>query len=133
MKEISKKDYNKCKNAVRSAIRQQFSRSAHYKAFKDSKKVYWKKKTISPNFKVSYRKRVSYECACCKELHPGSEINVDHIEPIGYGVFGDIKDAALFYELVYCPHDNLQILCKGCHDKKTKKENKDRSFDNASF
>ena len=121
---ISKKDYNKCKNAIRATIRQQFARSDHYKEFIDKHRVEWKEKLISENFKVSYRKRVSYRCQCCGELFSKGEINVDHIKPIGTGVLNTIQDTYEFYMKVYCSHENLQILCKDkCHKNKTKNEN----------
>ena len=121
---VSKKDKNLCKNAVRSAIRQTFTRSDHYKEFLQSKRIEWFK---------GKRKRVSYRCEDCQELFSSTEINVDHIQPIGKGVYEEIRDAEAFYDLVFCDHSNLQILCKTCHKKKSAHERKNPSFDNAQF
>ena len=134
-KNITPKDYNKVKNAIKSTIRQQFSRSDHYKKFLESKRIEWKEKVISEKtFKVSYRKRVSYRCVGCNELISAKSVNVDHITPIGHGVYQNIEDALKLYKLVYCSWDNLQILCKEkCHKRKTKKENENKSFHNAEF
>lgn len=133
-KDKKNKDYNRCKNSIREAIRKSFSRSDIYKNFLKSKRVEWKEKVVSDKFKVSLRKRVSYRCNLCKDLFSAKQINVDHIEPIGRGVLGSIEDTHLYYTLVYCSEDNLQILCKDkCHKEKTKRENAAPSFDNAEF
>lgn len=122
--EVSKKDYNKVKNLIRSSIRKAFIRSDHYRSFIDSHRIEWKD---------GDRKRVSYKCECCGELFKKSEIQVDHIKPIGKGVYNDISDAPLFYKLVFCDHSNLQVLCAVCHKDKTKKEGKKPSYHNAIF
>ncbi len=122
--DISKKDYNLCKNAVRSAIRKSFSRSEHYKGFLKLHRI---------ETHVGKRFRVFYKCNECEGLCPQNQINVDHINPIGKGVYNGIEDAKSFYELVYCPYSNLQILCKECHSLKTKRENKSPSFSNMIF
>lgn len=122
---ISKKDYNKLKNAVRNQIRQAFSRSDHYKEFLELNRVEW----LSGK-----RKRVSYKCAHCGQLFSKPDINVDHIIPIGKGTYNDISDAHAYFSLVYCSYDNLQILCKDkCHKVKTKREQSAPSFHNALF
>lgn len=50
------------------------------------------------------------------------EIQVDHIEPIG-----ELKDWDSHIEKMFCPASNLQVLCKDCHNKKTKNERTLRS------
>lgn len=42
---------------------------------------------------------------------------VDHIKPVG-----KFKDWNTYIENLFCEEENLQLLCKECHDKKTKKE-----------
>ena len=32
----------------------------------------------------------------------------------------------MLYNRVFCNDSNLQVICKDCHDKKSKKENKER-------
>ena len=46
-----------------------------------------------------------------------SNICVDHIDPIG-----SIKSWDTFIERLFTGPDNLQLLCKACHNKKTKDE-----------
>ena len=121
---MNKRDENVCKNAVRSAIRKSFARSEHYKEFLQGQRVEWRQ---------GNRKRVSYKCNCCGELFKKTEINVDHIIPIGKETYRTLADAHYFYTLVYCPHSNLQVLCKDCHKDKTRREAKTPQFHNALF
>lgn len=121
---MNKRDENICKNAVRSAIRQSFSRSEHYKEFLQGKRIEWLE---------GRRKRVSYKCNSCGELFKKTEINVDHIIPIGKETYRSLEDAKYFFDLVYCSHENLQVLCKACHKDKTRQENQNPQFHNALF
>lgn len=121
---MNKKDEALCKNAVRSAIRKAFTRSDYYKEFLAMHRIEWY---------AGKRKRVSYECKKCKEKVSSSDINVDHIIPIGRGVYNGIEDAHYFYSLVFCPYSNLQILCKTCHKQKSAQERKNPSYHNARF
>lgn len=61
-----------------------------------------------------------YECNICHKLFPLKQVEVDHIIPImDKGVTWDEVIKRMF-----CEKDNLQVLCKGCHSKKTKEERK---------
>ena len=74
-------------------------------------------------------KRGFYECADCKEHVPNTtktggkrtkNVFVDHIDPI-VPVTGWISwDAGSERRL--CEENNLQLLCKACHDSKSKIE-----------
>lgn len=71
-----------------------------------------------------------YLCACCKESVPATtkvgkkrqkNVFVDHIDPIvnpetGFTTWDD------FIERMFCEKENLQLLCKSCHDKKSSEE-----------
>lgn len=74
--------------------------------------------------KKSGRLANHYRCAQCEKDFPQSGVQVDHIEPIG-----SCKSWDEFIERLFCEADNLQVLCKACHKKKTKKENKKRNED----
>jgi hypothetical protein len=82
---------------------------------------------------VKSKARVSrgfYTCASCKEEVPASlktekgrvnNVYVDHIDPVvdpsvGFTTWDD------FIERLFCEEDNLQVLCKACHDEKSSKE-----------
>lgn len=61
-----------------------------------------------------------YKCAKCKKAFPSKEVQVDHIKPVvsanGFTSWDD------FIKNLFCSEENLQVLCKGCHSIKTKKE-----------
>ena len=52
-------------------------------------------------------------------------IFIDHINPVIDPELG-FENWDTFVERLFCPEDNLQPLCRVCHDKKSKKENKVR-------
>lgn len=76
--------------------------------------------------------RGKYKCNGCKKAVPFSnKVNgkrqpntfVDHINPVidpkvGFTTWDD------FIERLFCEAENLQLLCKTCHDKKSKEERK---------
>jgi 5-methylcytosine-specific restriction endonuclease McrA len=66
------------------------------------------------------RQKWEYKCNECKNWFKGDEINVDHIKPAGS--LNCASDLPIFVEKLFCEVDNLQVLCKTCHDKKTKLE-----------
>lgn len=63
-----------------------------------------------------------YECNSCKTLYKSTDVQVDHIKPAGS--LQDYKDLPNFVKTLFCEADNLQVLCKACHDVKTKQERK---------
>lgn len=69
--------------------------------------------------KASGRQAKHYRCAKCRRDFPQKQVQVDHKEPIGTFQSWDV-----FVEKLFCEKENLQVLCKPCHNKKTKKERK---------
>ena len=79
-------------------------------------------------------KRGFYLCAECKEHVPNTikqgakrvkNVFIDHIEPI-VPVTGWISwDSCI--ERMFCESSNLQLLCKECHDSKSKEETAERT------
>ena len=90
---------------------------------------------ISDCLKAARTKRGFYECAGCKEDVPTTKLEgrkrnknvfVDHIEPI-VPVTGWVNwDSCI--DRMFCEGDNLQLLCKNCHDDKSKEEAGQRKF-----
>ncbi len=72
--------------------------------------------------KSSKRQAKHYLCAICLDEFPSTQIQIDHVEPIGSTSTWDEFIARLF-----CEKDNLQAVCKGCHAIKTKTERQDES------
>lgn len=72
--------------------------------------------------KKSGRDAKHYKCAMCEESFPSTQVQVDHIKPIG-----SWDDWNYVVEALFCEADNLQVLCKPCHKKKTNKEKKNKN------
>jgi len=68
------------------------------------------------------RQKFEYQCANCLQWFPDKKINVDHINPAG--TLRCANDLPGFVERLFCEVDGLQVLCSGCHDKKTADERK---------
>ncbi len=68
---------------------------------------------------VNNRKRAWVDCVHCNKRLGKSTIdyNVDHIVPVG-------NPSSDMIMLMF-DRDNLQVLCKDCHDKKTKQDLQD--------
>lgn len=64
-----------------------------------------------------------YRCASCRKDFALSSVQVDHIDPVVDPATGFI-DWNTFITRLFCDKGNLQVLCKTCHTKKTKKEQK---------
>lgn len=69
--------------------------------------------------KKTGRKALHFRCASCRKEFPQNRVQVDHKIAIGKCLTWDE-----FIEKLFCEKDNLQVLCKVCHKKKTKKEQK---------
>lgn len=68
------------------------------------------------------RKAKHYKCAMCGNLFVAKDVQIDHTTPIvdpelGFTTWDD------FIQNLFCEVDNLQVLCKEDHKRKTKDEN----------
>lgn len=70
------------------------------------------------------RLKWEYQCNKCKKWYPDKKVNVDHIAPLGE--LRCYEDLPNFVKTLFCEASNLQVLCSGCHDKKTKQEKQKR-------
>lgn len=68
------------------------------------------------------RQKFEYQCNECNNWFPEKKIQVDHIIPAGS--LNCASDLPGFVERLFCEADNLQVLCSGCHNEKTKLEKK---------
>lgn len=62
-----------------------------------------------------------YRCAECKQEFTSKDIQIDHINPVVDPAVGFV-DWNTFIERMFCSKDNLQVLCKTCHDIKSRSE-----------
>lgn len=67
---------------------------------------------------ASGRQAQHYKCAGCNKDFPAKDVCVDHISPVilpnvGFTTWDE------YIERMFCSKDNLQCLCKTCHDAKS--------------
>jgi 5-methylcytosine-specific restriction endonuclease McrA len=75
---------------------------------------------------INKRQKWEYQCNKCKDWFKSDEVNIDHIEPAGS--LNCSNDLPSFVDTLFCEVDNLQTLCKVCHDEKTQLERKLKQF-----
>ena len=83
-----------------------------------------KEKAVHPTIKGP-RGGKMYQCCKCKNAFNANKINVDHIDsivPIGVKQ----KDMSIdeYVNRLFCPVENLQVLCEEDHKIKTKEGRK---------
>jgi 5-methylcytosine-specific restriction endonuclease McrA len=98
---------------------------------------YEKENLVKEEFFVLSKKgkpmrRVRFPCAICGKKVSRSSIRRDHIDPVinpetGFPLtqLGE-DDWNVYIKRLFCSGDNIQLICKPCHDGKTKKEKKER-------
>lgn len=110
---------NRVKNFIisllRSGSRKWPPRSNVLNAAKTEKKINPKSKRLAQH----------YKCNACKKDFPLTQISVDHIEPVVDPATGFI-DWNTYIQRMFVDEAFLQVLCDGCHTKKTNKERKQR-------
>ena len=78
-----------------------------------------KSKTVKKKNPKTGRMAQFYKCAKCKKEFTSKDVQVDHINPIGFDKTWDE-----FIDKLFCEKENLQVLCVPCHKKKSKEEQK---------
>lgn len=72
----------------------------------------------NPRSKKRFPKVKAYECNMCKSVVRASEAEVDHIK--GHHSLKELSDIDSFIKgIVLVTKEDLQILCKPCHNKKS--------------
>lgn len=106
--------------------------------------IVWQLRKISYRWYARYQalklakvlgKPNTYKCASCQKDYKKEPrkrtITVDHIQPVkDPSKPNAFQDALIsctcgvceYLRRMFCPVEGLQVLCKDCHDKKTKKE-----------
>jgi len=120
---------------IRGALRRAFARSPAVQETKKAvrKEFPLKKKDGTP----AKRPAVRYLCAECGKWFKGTDVAVDHINPV---ILDGFDDWNTFVDRLFCNKDNLQVLCNyklkdiakhnnevSCHLKKTREERKTKA------
>jgi 5-methylcytosine-specific restriction endonuclease McrA len=102
------------KSAIIGAIRQLFARSALCKQVRIN--------AVDPNNKGPRGGKL-FICKHCGTSHAQKNTNVDHDVPV-IPLNSSAQEMSLdvIVDRMWCDMNNLQVLCKECHDKKTKAE-----------
>lgn len=75
--------------------------------------------------KVAGGTKELYTCAQCDQMYPRKQVHIDHKVPVISPIDG-FQGWDLYVEKLFVQFDDLQVLCKDCHQQKTQKENKVR-------
>jgi 5-methylcytosine-specific restriction endonuclease McrA len=65
-------------------------------------------------------------CAMCKNDFSSTNVQVDHKLPVVCPTEGFVS-WDVYIERLFCPKENLQVLCKPCHAIKSLSETKERT------
>ena len=106
---------------LRSGFRKFPAKYETLKAASVGKKVNVKTNRIAEHFK----------CEVCKKDYPAKEVNVDHILAVVCPVEGFVN-WDVYIKRMFCGKENLQVLCKTCHDLKSAEERKVRKENNGN-
>lgn len=108
---------------ITRGIRNSFVQSDVYKEIMECGRI--EKPRYKKDGSLSKIPNVFYTCEYCNNLHKSSNIHVDHIEPV-IGVDETLADLTLDEYAERVHYSPCQRLCKSCHLKKSKAENKER-------
>lgn len=99
---------------IRSALRQAWNKyPVKYQALKQAevgKQVNQKTGRLAKH----------YRCNICQQHFPAKEVQVDHI--VDVGTLKDYPDLPVFVDRLFCGVEDLQVVCKPCHQSKTNKK-----------
>lgn len=110
-------------SAIRGALRRCFVRSPAIQEIMKANRR--EEMELKKDGSISKKKAVYFKCNKCGKWERRKNVSVDHIIPVipTNSVFTTWDD---FINRLFCDISNLQILCKSCHDEKTKKERDQR-------
>lgn len=113
------------KNQIKGAIRRIFRLSPWMKLSLQKARV--EKPKVLKDGSVSKKPDVYYRCAMCLGEFKQKDVQVDHIVPV-VPIDRTVQDMSYdeIVDRIFCDLDNLQVLCKSCHDIKSKNEKKNK-------
>lgn len=109
---------------IRGALRLIFRKSPHRKFALENARVELPK--WNKDGSLAKKNAVWFRCAVCQKLFKPTELEIDHITPVGPAPgtrnAPDNLTWEQFLEKMFCGPENLQCVCKTCHRKKTKSD-----------
>ena len=63
------------------------------------------------------RHKYEYRCSSCRRWYKSSEVEVDHIIPVGR--LAEYNDLAGFVKKMFVGKEGLRVVCKPCHKRIT--------------
>lgn len=103
-----------------------FLRSGLRRQFRFWKPLLEAKRLAKRDYKgVNKKQKFEYQCNCCKKWFKDSQVQIDHIIPVGSLLNWD--DVVPFIQRLI-PDDvkSFQVLCTECHQQKTNKERNEK-------
>lgn len=70
-----------------------------------------------PNQSANKRMKWEYQCDTCQQWFPDKLTEVDHVEACG--TLKSFDDLPRFVARLFCEPEELVVLCKECHRRKT--------------
>lgn len=109
---------------IRSGLREKFNRyPPKYETLKQACSDVSTGEVYKTGKRAGQEKTVKmYHCAECKEHFRQKDVQVDHT--IQAGSLKTFDDLPGFVERLFCGPEDLQVLCKPCHEIKTQQEKK---------
>jgi 5-methylcytosine-specific restriction endonuclease McrA len=128
---MKKKAYKRASKVIKNRNAGTFSESSFWMFIRNSlrrRSIVWKPISLCRErarrayVGTNNRQKYEYQCNVCKNWFKGTEISVDHINPVGS--LNNAQDLPKFVETLFCEIDNLQCICSGCHTAKSLIDNK---------
>lgn len=83
------------------------------------------KRARRPSQSSNKRLKHEFQCNECKQWFAQKDVAVDHIEPVG--TLRSHDDLPTFCQRLFVGVEKLQVLCDGCHARKTALERTQRA------
>jgi len=110
----AQEEYNKSKKKKPNKNKYAFAKAA----LRRVSSWWWAMSEAMDRAKVS---RGVWKCAHCDGHFKKNEIQKDHIKPV-VSTDGGVNDMNTYIETLFCEPENIQILCKPCHQVKSSTE-----------